>query len=154
MQVAAVEPTPAQLLKLAKAIVTGLWDMRRADDPGARNALEAQFNDTSRQIDTLLDRIMNASSQSVIGADETRIERLARAKIRPAEPAGSAVQNGARLGELIEPAMAFVASLQNICRMVISPAVERCLNRPLQRHSGIAGTRGIEPLKTPCLSVF
>ncbi len=88
--------------------------MRRADALGARKALEAQVIDTSKQIDNLLDRIMNSSSPSVIGAYEKRIEELEREKIRLAERAESAVPSEARLSEFIEPAMAFLASPWNI----------------------------------------
>ena len=106
----------AQLFKLAKAIFTDVWEMRRADALGARKALEAQLNDTSKQIDNLLDRIMNSSSPSVIGAYEKRIEELEREKIRLAERAELAVPSEARLSEFIEPAMAFLASPWNIYR--------------------------------------
>ena len=104
----------AQLFKLAKAIFTDIWEMRRADALGARKALEAQVIDTSKQIDNLLDRIMNSSSPSVIGAYEKRIEELEREKIRLAERAESAVPSEARLSEFIEPAMEFLASPWNI----------------------------------------
>ncbi|SEJ65743.1 Site-specific DNA recombinase [Pseudooceanicola nitratireducens] len=104
----------AQLFKLAKAIFTDIWEMRRADALGAQKALEAQLNDTSKQIDNLLDRIMNSSSPSVIGAYEKRIEELEREKIRLAERAESAVPSEVRLSEFIEPAMTFLASPWNI----------------------------------------
>lgn len=104
----------AQVFKLAKAIFTDIWEMRRADALGARKAIEAQLNDTSKQIDNLLDRIMNSTSPSVIGAYEKRIEELEHDKIRLAQRAESAVPSEARLSEFIEPAMAFLASPWNI----------------------------------------
>lgn len=80
--------------------------MRRAGDLGARKAPEAELSERSKQIDNLLDRIMNWSSRSVIGPYEKRIEELEREKIKLAERSESAVSSEARLN-VFEPAMIF-----------------------------------------------
>ncbi|MGB3166361.1 MAG: zinc ribbon domain-containing protein [Alteraurantiacibacter sp.] len=74
-----------QLYKLAKAIFTDIWEMRRTEATAARSSIETQLAETSKQIDMLVGRIMDASSPSVIGAYEKRIEELEGQKIRLAE---------------------------------------------------------------------
>jgi site-specific DNA recombinase len=66
-----------------------------------------------KQIDSLLDRIMEASSPSVIGAYEKRIAELERQKIRLTERAESAVPEAGRLTESIEPALTLLANHWN-----------------------------------------
>lgn len=103
-----------QLFKLAKAIFTDIWEMRRSEAASARATLETQLHETGKQIENLLDRIMNASSPSVIGAYEKRIVELERQKIRLTERAESAVPEAGRLTEFIEPALTFLANPWNI----------------------------------------
>ena len=88
--------------------------MRRTEAIAARSSIETQLAETSKQIDQLVGRIMDASSPSVIGAYEKRIEELERQKIRLAEQADAAVPSQGRLSEFIEPALAFLASPWNI----------------------------------------
>ncbi|WP_051487809.1 recombinase family protein [Roseivivax marinus] len=121
-----------QLLKLAKAIFTDIWEMRRADAMSARSTLESQLKDTEKQIEALQDRIMNASSPSVITAYEKRIGELERKKIKLAEQADSAVPDQGRLSDFIEPALAFLSSPWNIYKTATSPLREQCSNWPLQ----------------------
>ncbi len=103
-----------QLYKLAKAIFTDIWEMRRVEAMAARKTIETQLSDTSKQIDSLLDRIMDASSPSVIKAYEKRIGELERQTIRLTEQAEKAVPSQGRLSEFIEPALEFLASPWNI----------------------------------------
>ena len=57
---------------------------------------------------------MDASSPSVTGAYEKRIEELERQKMRLAAQADSAVPPQGRLGEFIEPALAFLGNPWNV----------------------------------------
>ncbi len=84
--------------------------MRRTEAIAARGTIEAQPIEKSNQIDSLLDQNMDASSASVIGAYEKRIEGLERQKIRPAEQAKIAGPPQGRLNELIEPALMISAN--------------------------------------------
>ncbi len=88
--------------------------MRRCEAASARTTLEMQLQETGKQIENLLDRIMNASSPSVIGAYEKRIAELERQKIRLTERAESAVPEAGRLTEFIGPALTFLANPWNI----------------------------------------
>lgn len=59
--------------------------MRRTEAIAARRSIETQLAETSKQIDQLVGRIMDASSPTAIGAYEKRIEELERQKIRLAD---------------------------------------------------------------------
>lgn len=121
-----------QLYKLAKAIFTDIWEMRRTEAIAARSTIETQLMETGKQIDSLLDRIMDASSPSVIGAYEKRIEQLERQKIRLAEQAETAVPPQGRLTEFIEPALTFLATPWNIYKNSSVALKRTVLNRHLQ----------------------
>lgn len=84
--------------------------MHRTDAVAARSPIETQLAETSKQIDMLVGRIMDASSPSVIGAYEKRIEELERQRIRLAEQDDAVVPSQGRLSEFIEPALAFLAN--------------------------------------------
>ena len=61
------------------------WDMRLALAKGEWTALDQQIRDADRQIHSLLDRLVEATSASVVSAYEARIEKLERDKIVLAE---------------------------------------------------------------------
>ena len=61
------------------------------------------------QIDHLLDRIVEAKSQSVISAYESRIEKLERERILLAEKAAKPLPNEGRLEECIELSLKFLS---------------------------------------------
>ena len=140
-------PPATQLFKLAKAIFTDIWEIRRSEASSARATPETQLQETEKQIENLLDRIMNASSPSVIGAYEKRIAELEREKIRLAERAGSAVPEAGRLTEFIEPALTSLASPWNIyksCSFALKrTVVELAFAEPL-RYSQNEGHRAAE----------
>ena len=60
--------------------------------------------------EALLDRIVEASSASVVGACEKRIEKLEREKLLLVEKAAQSVPPQGRLEEVIEHALAFLAN--------------------------------------------
>lgn len=92
--------------------------MRRSEVAFSRATLVTQLQEAGKPINLLLDRTMNASSPSVIGAYEKRIAELEREKIRLAEMAESAAPEAGRLTEFIEPALALLANSWNIYKNV------------------------------------
>ena len=68
------------LFDLAKAMLRDAWDARLAAAHGDKEAIHAQLRETERQIEGLLDRIVDASSASIVSAYESRIEKLERKK--------------------------------------------------------------------------
>jgi hypothetical protein len=102
---------PAErLFDLAKAMLCDAWDMRLAAAGNEKSALQKQFTDVERQIGNLLDRVVDASSPSVVSAYETRIEKLEREKIVLAERVAKTVPPKGRLEDCIELALRFLAN--------------------------------------------
>ncbi|AVO38788.2 hypothetical protein [Pukyongiella litopenaei] len=62
-----LQPVPA-LFKVAKAMLCDAWDMRLAEAQNTKSALLKQLKETERQIENLLDRIVDAANPSVVGA--------------------------------------------------------------------------------------
>ena len=84
--------------------------MRLAQAESAKVALTKQLADTQRQIDNLLDRLVEASSANLVSAYEARIEKLERAKIVVSERLENAVPPSGRLEECMELALKFLSS--------------------------------------------
>jgi len=102
------------LFDLAKAMLRDAWDMRLAISHGERDELQKQLKEVDRQIGSLLDRIVDATSASVVSAYEARIEKLERQKIVLAERVETTVPPKGRLEDCIELALNFLASPWNI----------------------------------------
>lgn len=103
-----------QLLDLVTVMLRDAWDMRLAQAHEQQGAWKAQFKATEKQIDDLLDRVMEAGSQSVIRAYEKRIDGLERQKIILAEKASKTLPPKGRLEECIELTLKFLANPWNI----------------------------------------
>lgn len=102
------------LFDLAKAMLRDAWDMRLAVAHGEKDELQRQLKDVERQIESLLDRIVDANSASVVSAYEARIEKLERQKIVLAERVETTVPPKGRLEDCIELALNFLANPWNI----------------------------------------
>ncbi len=98
------------LFKVAKAMLHDAWDMRLAAAQNSKAAFAKQLGDVERQIESLLDRVVDASTPSVVSACETRIEKLERQKIVLSEKAAKTVPPKGRLEDCIELAMNFLAN--------------------------------------------
>ncbi|RDC70936.1 hypothetical protein DLJ49_17265 [Rhodovulum sp. 12E13] len=75
-----MEPSP-RLYELAKAMFKEAWQMKlaQAEDMAARAKIELRKLD--KKIEELLDRIVDASNQSVVSAYERRVSALEREKL-------------------------------------------------------------------------
>lgn len=104
-----LQPTSG-LFKVATAMMRDAWDMRIAEAESAKVALAKQFSDTQKQIETLLDRLVDASSASVVSAYEARIEKLERAKIILSERQERVTPPKGRLEDCMELALRFLSS--------------------------------------------
>ena len=98
------------LFALARAMFIDAWEMRLAEARSARATLGDQLKDVDTRIEGLLDRIVEASSPSVIAAYESRIDKLEREKIKLTEAAEEIVPPQGRLDEFIEHALTFLAN--------------------------------------------
>ena len=109
----ALQPTGG-LIAVAKTMFRDIWHMRLAQAQEGKAVLTKQVGEIESQIDALLDRIVDASSPSVVAAYEKRIEKLEREKLLLAEKAAQCVPPPGRLEEVIEPALAFLSNPWNI----------------------------------------
>ena len=99
-----------QFFALARAMFTDIWNARQAEAQRARAALSDQIKDIEKQIEGLLDRIMDGASPTVAAAYEQRIEKLERQKLVLADQAANVAPAHDRLEELIEPALTFLSN--------------------------------------------
>jgi predicted nucleic acid-binding Zn-ribbon protein len=98
------------LFERARAMMHDAWNMRLVAAQSTQEALQKQLRDTERQIDGLLDRVVEASNGSVIPAYEARIEKLERDKVLLSERVDHVVPPKARLEDGIELAPRFLSS--------------------------------------------
>jgi site-specific DNA recombinase len=73
------------LFEFAHEIFSDLWNERIASTRGQSKSIEAQLQATERQIENLLDRIVDASSPSIVSTYENRLQKLDEKKAELAE---------------------------------------------------------------------
>lgn len=107
--------TPTKrLFDLASAMFKSAWDQRRAQATAMVRSCEKETQRIEREITVLLDRIIEAQSNTVIAAYEKRITALEKEKLLVAERAAKSGQPRGRFEELFELAMCFLASPSKI----------------------------------------
>ncbi len=102
------------LFDLAKAMLRDAWDMRLAIAHNEKDELQKQLKAAEQQIENLLDRVVDATSASVVSAYEARIEKLERQKIVLIERVEKTVPPKGRLEDCIELALKFLSSPWNL----------------------------------------
>ncbi|SMO99741.1 hypothetical protein SAMN06265173_1605 [Thalassovita litoralis] len=112
-----------------------------------------QLKDVEKQIENLLDRILDASSPSVVSAYEGRIAKLEREKILLSEKAVQVVPPKGRFEEFIELSLEFLSRPWNIYEngnLALKQTVVRlAFSEPLRysRESGYRTTETAFPFK-------
>ena len=99
-----------ELFTLARAMFEELWNHRLDFQRSRRRSLEAQVVKTQRQIEQLLDRIVEAESSTLIGAYEKRIQALERDKLAMQEKIASCGRPVRGFDETFRTAMDFLSS--------------------------------------------
>ncbi|WP_081904674.1 zinc ribbon domain-containing protein [Palleronia rufa] len=99
-----------QLVELAGAMLADAWSHREEKALSDQRAWQAQIKQTEKQIEDLLDRIVDAERESVIKAYEKRLDKLERQKIVLAEKASKALPTNKAQRECIEQALGFLAN--------------------------------------------
>jgi site-specific DNA recombinase len=108
-------PKPG-LLKLSRAMFQRAWDQRLEQGRALRLSAEKDLAAVDKQINSLLDRIIESTSDTVVGAYEKRIGELERSKLVIAERRDNAGQPQRPFGEMFELAFGFLASPSKIWR--------------------------------------
>ena len=99
-----------KLIELAFVMFRDAWNQRAAQAAAIAQFCEREAAKIEKQITTLLDRIVEASSQSIIGAYEKRIAGLEKGKALLEEKRLNAGARHGTFRELFELAMGFLAS--------------------------------------------
>lgn len=111
----ALTPAPG-LIVVAKAMFEDAWNQRLAQASEIAKACERELAAAEKQIATLLDRIVTASSNAVVAAYEKRIAELERQKIAIAERQAPDSKIQGSFDQTLELALRFLASPYDIWR--------------------------------------
>ena len=147
-----LQPT-RKLFGLAKAMFKDAWNMWLVQAHREKDETIRQMADTEKQIETLLERIMEADSPAVIRAYEGKIAKLEREKLRLAEKANGIVPEKGRLEEFIEPALEFLGNPWNLYEngnLTFKKTVQRlAFSEPLRyaRETGYRTAKTAFPFK-------
>lgn len=91
-----------------------LWDKRAAQSGSSAKALAEQLAKIERQVEQLLERILDASVPSVIAAYENKVRRLEEEKLLLAEKAVTAAKPATSYDDALRTALAFLSSPWNL----------------------------------------
>ncbi|TAY77280.1 hypothetical protein ELH84_09495 [Rhizobium ruizarguesonis] len=108
-----LQPT-SELCGLAKTMFIDAWNMRDSEAIRHKSELENQLWGVEKQVQTLLERIIETGSNTVIKAYEGKIEKLERQKLLLEEKVDRISPPTRRLEDIIEPALALLSSPWNM----------------------------------------
>ena len=108
-----MEPS-SKLASVATSMISDAWALRLSEAEEAKKELARQMNAIEKQIEVLLERVVDASSSSVIKAYEKRITKLECEKLVLVERGKNWVPPEGKCEECIELALKF---LSNPCKI-------------------------------------
>jgi site-specific DNA recombinase len=98
------------LVKIAQAMFKKAWEVRLQQSQMIKKSLESKNTEIERQIEQLVDRIVDTTSPSTIAAYERRIEKLEREKLIAVEKLRSDTEPKRTYEEMFELALVFLAN--------------------------------------------
>lgn len=104
------------LFALARAMLKDLWDGRLESEQARAKEAQARLRELDKQIDALLNRIVDATSPRVIAAYEARIEGLEKDKLVLKEQTARASATPHTFEEMFELACQFLSNPYEIWR--------------------------------------
>jgi DNA invertase Pin-like site-specific DNA recombinase len=147
-----LQPT-RQLFDIARQMFLDAWQLRLDIAADARAGWKRQIADVTKQMDNLLDRIVDASSPTVVSAYETRLTKLERQKLVLTEKADSALPPKGHLEDFIELSLRFLSSPWEIydkgCPVVKRAVLKLAFSEPLHytRNDGYRTPKTTLPFK-------
>ena len=87
-----------------------IWDQRLAQSQEVLRTGKRQLADVDKQIDTLLNRIMSATSDAVIAAYEQKISELEKNKVRLQDQMANRAPQKDKFDEMLELSLQFLAN--------------------------------------------
>lgn len=104
-----LEPS-TQLVGVARAMFKKAWDIRLAQSHSNKAELQSQVGKIEKQIEQIVDRIVDTESETTISAYERRIEKLEKDKLLLRETAKIHVGPKHSFEDMFELALGFLAS--------------------------------------------
>jgi site-specific DNA recombinase len=102
------------LFNLASAIFRDLWDQRLAAMAERKKSMSAEVTQIDRKIEQLLDRIVDADSETLIKAYERRVQDCESEKLLLAERIANCGRPAQHYDETFRTAMEFLANPQKL----------------------------------------
>jgi site-specific DNA recombinase len=104
------------LLKIAERMLRKWWDSLLADGEGQKKALAAQLIKIERDVDKMLERILDVSEPRVLSAFETRIRSLEEEKIVIKERMAKTAQPASSYDQTLRTSIEFLSNPWNLWR--------------------------------------
>ncbi len=108
-----VQPSE-KLFRVARAMFEELWNRRLAQGQAQAKALADDLKAKERQVEQLLERILDVSTPSVIAAYEERIRKLEADKLLIKEKMASAGRPASTFADTLRTALDFLANPWNL----------------------------------------
>jgi len=105
-----VQPTQG-LFKLAYEMFKDIWDHRLKHVRASAKTLKNELSEIDKQIEQLLDRIVDAKSDSVVSAYEKRISKLEQEKLKMRE----------KIAQTGKPQHSFEEKFEHACQFLSNP---------------------------------
>lgn len=102
------------LFNVVEAMFKQAWGIQSESEATHRQSIQLALRDTEKKIESLLDRIVESSTASVVSAYEKRIDALEREKLVLREQLENKGQNKRPFGEMFKLTMQFLANPLNI----------------------------------------
>lgn len=108
-----LEPAPV-LVRVAKAMLSDAWNIQRRNAAQIARAIKQGIAKADSEVERLLERILSATSSTVVAAYEKRIDELEREKLLLRERGQNAGKPVRPFSEMFELAMGFLAKPSNL----------------------------------------
>lgn len=102
------------LFAMTQAMFKNAWEQQRQSGQAMAHTIQRSITKCETQIAQLLDRIVNASSDSVVSVYETRITKLEKEKLALTDKLSTTGKPKRAFGEMFELTMSFLANPCNL----------------------------------------
>ena len=140
------------LVGLVKTMLQDAWGQRLAQANTIKETIKRDIAQLDKQLDGLLDRIVESDNPTVIAAFEKKITKLERDKLVLADKMDQKAEPKHTLEEIFELSMTFLATLGLSGKTATSHSKKQCLDWCLTSHWPIVRKVDFE-LRKPLLSL-
>lgn len=140
-----------ELFALAKAMFKNAWNMRLEQAKTVKASMQAEIVKIERQIEQIVDRIVESDSATAITAYEKRIAKLERDKLIAAEKLSSGVGPKRTFEEMFELACQFLSSPWKLWALKGLDAKRTVLKLTFSDRLAYDRKTGLRTPKTSCV---